>query len=45
MTMCSGKHCVWCEICLDTNEVISCDNCRKQVVTQKLFDEIIKESY
>ena len=42
---CSGKHCTWCEICLDENEIISCDSCRSQVVTQKLFDDVVKNCY
>lgn len=41
MPFCSGKHCAWCEICLGDNEIITCDSCRYQIVTDKLFTEIV----
>lgn len=42
MNLCSGKHCAWCETCLESNEVVTCDNCRKQLSEQKLFADIVE---
>jgi hypothetical protein len=43
MSICSGKHCAWCETCLESNEIVSCDSCRRQLVEHKLFDEVVRD--
>jgi len=42
MTLCSGKHCNYCAVCLSDNEPITCDRCRMSLVTQTLFDRIVE---